>query len=385
MRQRALTPGPSPAARATGKFRPLPAGEGRGEGAAEGRSEGASAGHAPPPLGEFDLIARYFSRPTAERQGIGDDCALLDAGDQTLAITSDMLLEGTHFLRGADAEAVGHKSLAVNLSDLAAAGARPRCFLLDLALPQVDERWLEGFSRGLFALAQAHGCTLVGGDTTRAPRVAGGAGPITIAITAIGTVDPDRYRGRSGARAGDDLWVSGQLGAAMLALAHRRGELVIPAARRAACLLRMDRPEPRVALGRSLAGRASAMIDVSDGLLGDLAHILERSGGATPLGAEIDWPRLPRDPVFDAFASAVQQRCVLAGGDDYELLFTAPVAQRDAIASLASAAVPVTRIGRILAAPGVYVRSGIDGSGALLDADVQSFDHFLAPETPHAD
>ncbi len=344
----------------------------------------AGEGAPSPPIGEFDLIARYFSRPTPERQGIGDDCALIDVGAQTLAMTSDMLLEGTHFLPGADPEALGHKALAVNLSDLAAAGARPRCFLLDLALPQADEHWLAGFSRGLFALAQAHGCSLVGGDTTRAPRLAAGAGPITIAITAIGEVDRERYRGRSGARPGDDLWVSGQLGAAMLALSHRRGDLAIPSAHLDDCLRRMDRPEPRVALGLALRGHASAMIDVSDGMLGDLAHILERSGGAKPLGAQIDWPRLPRAAVFDLFAPAVQQQCVLAGGDDYELLFTAPPAERAHIGGLAARGMPVTRIGRLGARAGIEVRNGVDGAGAVMPVGLQSFDHFLSPEGPHA-
>jgi len=190
--------------------------------------DGSEPSDGPHPLGEFELIARYFARPTGERQGIGDDCALIDVGGQTLAITSDMLLEGVHFLPDVDPEALGHKALAVNLSDLAAAGARPRCFLLDLALPRADARWLEAFSRGMFALAQSHGCALIGGDTTRAPQGAGVAGVLSIAITAIGEIDRARYAGRSGARPGDDIWVSGSLGEAALALAMRAARSIFP-------------------------------------------------------------------------------------------------------------------------------------------------------------
>jgi len=384
-------------------------------------------------LGEFALIERYFSQPSGERQGIGDDCALIDVGEQTLAISSDMLLEGVHFLPGADPEGLGHKALAVNLSDLAAAGARPRCFLLDLALPCADGPWLEAFARGMFALAGAHGCTLVGGDTTRAPRIAAGPGPLCIAITVIGEVDRRSYQGRSGARPGDDIWVSGQLGEAALALAHRRGELCIAESDRAACLLRMDRPQPRVALGRALAGVATAMIDVSDGLLGDLGHILERSHaqargatqtpavaagaafgaqqtpavaagaafgatqtpavaagaafGATQapavaagaaFGATLFWPQMPRAGVFGALPRERQYRCVLAGGDDYELVFTARPADRAQILRRAAAAGPVARVGRVESAPGIVLRDGHDGDGARLDVALQSFDHFLS-------
>jgi len=329
----------------------------------------------PAPLGEFDLIARYFSRPTGERQGIGDDCALIDVGGRTLAMTSDMLLEGVHFLPGADAAALGHKALAVNLSDIAAAGARPRCFLLDLALPRADAAWLAEFSRGLFALAQAHDCTLVGGDTTRAPSGAGAAGVLTIAITAIGEVDSARYCGRSGARPGDDIWVTGRVGEAALALAVRRGQLELPEPARAACLERMDRPVPRVALGRALSGIATATIDVSDGLLGDLGHILERSG----VGAAVYWPRIPRAGVFDALPAERRFQCVLAGGDDYELVFTARAADRDTVARLTGDGVGVSRIGRIESAPGLRLHNGGDDAAPLLDVTLQSFDHFLSP------
>jgi thiamine-monophosphate kinase len=327
------------------------------------------------PLGEFALIARYFARPTGERQGIGDDCALIDVDSQTLAITSDMLLEGVHFLPGADPESLGHKALAVNLSDIAAAGARPRCFLLDLALPRADERWLAAFSRGLFALAQAHDCTLIGGDTTRAPTSPGATGVLTIAITAIGEVDRERYCGRSGARPGDDIWVTGSVGEAALALAVRRGELEIPEPARVLCLRRMDRPTPRIALGRALSGTATAAIDVSDGLLGDLGHILERSG----VGAELHWPGIPRAAVFDALPLARQYQCVLAGGDDYELIFTARPGDRAAVAALTGDGVGVSRIGRIESVPGLRLRNGDFAAAPLIDVTLQSFDHFLSP------
>jgi thiamine-monophosphate kinase len=340
-------------------------------------------------LGEFELIARFFTRPSAERRGVGDDCALIDAGGQTLALTSDMLLEGVHFFPGADATDLGHKALAVNLSDLAAAGARPRCFLLDLALPRADEAWLAGFSAGLLALAQEHGCALVGGDTTRAPAIGAAPGPVVIAITAIGEVAPGAWRGRDGARPGDDVWVSGSLGEAALALLVRRAERdegpPLPAAlerrwqeaalagERRQCLRRMDRPVPRVALGRALAGLATAAIDISDGLVGDLGHILARSG----VGAELSWREVPRAPLFSVLDAALAQRCVLAGGDDYELLFTARAADRAAVAALATQDLPLTRIGSIRADPGLRWINGGDGESGLPGSTLRAFDHFL--------
>lgn len=322
-------------------------------------------------LGEFELIARYFTRACAERQGVGDDCALIDVGAQTLAITTDMLLEGVHFFPEADPEALGHKSLAVNLSDLAAAGARPRCFLLGIAIPRADERWLEAFSRGLFALAEEHDCALVGGDTTRSTPTGAAGGPVWISITAVGEVDRARYRGRSGARPGDDIWVSGRLGEAALALAIRRGQHEVPSPHREACLRRMDWPQPRVALGMALAGLASAVIDLSDGLVGDLAHVLERSG----VGACVHWQDVPRAQIFQTLDAATQQTLILGGGDDYELLFTARPDAREAIGALASKELALTRIGQIEAAPGLRL---VDGSGALIKATLRSFDHFAS-------
>jgi len=334
-------------------------------------------------LGEFSLIARYFTRPSGERRGVGDDCALIDVGGATLALTSDMLLEGVHFFPGAAPRDLGHKALAVNLSDLAAAGARPRCFLLDLALPAADPEWLEAFSGGLFELAHEQGCALIGGDTTRSPAVDARPGTIVIAITAIGVVAPGAWRGRDGARPGDDLWVSGTLGDAALALAVRRADRGLapplrvddgPAWRDALgdCLARMDRPTPRTALGQALAGLASAAIDVSDGLVGDLRHILQRSG----VGAELAWRDLPCAPAFAFVEPALRRRCVLAGGDDYELLFTAPRADRAAVAGLAATLGPLTRIGCITAGGGLRVLDDEPGDAA---AELHAFDHFLDP------
>ena len=324
-------------------------------------------------MGEFDLIARYFTRPAVARQtpgrvalGVGDDCALLrpSAGMQ-LAISTDMLVEGRHFLSTVDPVRLGHKSLAVNLSDLAACGAKPMAFTLSLALPSVDESWLEGFSRGMFALADEHGCELVGGDTTR--------GPLTIGITVFGEVPPGAALLRSGAKAGDDLWVSGTLGDARLALEVFRGTLSLPAEAFAAARARMETPAPRVALGQALRGIASAAADVSDGLLGDLSHILRASG----VGARVDADAAVARVALCAEPSLgidMLRLCALSGGDDYELVFTAPADLREAVERAGrDSATPVARIGRIEAEPGVRI---VDAAGAALAQRFVSFDHF---------
>jgi thiamine-monophosphate kinase len=332
-------------------------------------------------MNEFELIDRFFTRPgpagSIVRQGVGDDCALLACGDGLLAITTDLLIEGRHFLAGADPVALGHKALAVNLSDLAAAGAAPRAFQLALALPRADEHWLEAFCRGLYPLADEHGCVLAGGDTTRVPQIATApstttAGPLTICITALGEVPPPAMRTRGGARVGDDLWVSGTLGDARAALAWRQGELQgVREDDAAAFVARMDWPRPRVALGVALRGIATAAIDVSDGLLGDLGHILARS----QVGAALEWERVPRSAALLRLAAEQQQRCALTGGDDYELLFTVPPARRaDVDAAAAAASVAVARIGRIVdAGEGLSIR---DGRGEPLPLSWRSFDHF---------
>ena len=349
-------------------------------------------------MGEFDLIERYFKRPehaAARAQsrasglvplGIGDDCALLQPTPGTqLAISSDMLVEGRHFLSTVDPAALGHKALAVNLSDLAACGAKPVAFTLALALPQVDDAWLAPFSRGLLALADEHGCELIGGDTTR--------GPLNICITVFGEVPVINGKSqallRSGAQAGDDIYVSGWLGDARLALEVFRGTVSVPAGVFAQARWRMEQPTPRVALGIALRGIASAAIDVSDGLLGDLGHILKASiVGATIqtdsttnlIATYADYTRATGQ--FNAFLSEKQRlNYVLAGGDDYELAFTAPASLRDAVqAASTQAGVCVTRIGQIEAVLGLRL---VDAHGAIIANTFGAFDHFgVAPAYP---
>ena len=322
-------------------------------------------------LSEFDLIKQYFARPRAGRAtlGIGDDCALLTPapGMQT-AISSDMLVEGRHFFAGADARKLGHKSLAVNLSDLAAMGARPVGFTLALALPAAERAWLAGFSEGLFALADAFDCELIGGDTTK--------GPLTICITVFGELAPGTALRRAAARAGDDVWISGTLGDARLALAGYRAELTpaLDGASLEQAAPRMHTPAPRVALGVALArsSLAHAAIDISDGLVGDLGHILAASG----VGATLDVDALPAGPALARQPRDLQRRFTAAGGDDYELCFTAPPAARAAILALAAgAATPVTRVGTIDALPGLRL---VDGAGRALALALEGFDHFKA-------
>jgi thiamine-monophosphate kinase len=321
-------------------------------------------------LSEFSLITRYFDRPLRAGSqtdlGIGDDCALLRlAPGMQMAISSDMLVEGRHFFAGADPRTLGHKCLAVNLSDLAAMGAQPLAFTLALALPAADEPWLAAFSEGLFALAGQHGCELIGGDTTR--------GPLTICITIFGEVPAGQALRRDGAQAGDDIWVSGSLGEARLALAGFRNEITLDAADLAAAGMRMHAPEPRIALGLALRGLAHAAIDISDGLAGDLAHILERSA----LGATLDVAALPAGPVLGRQPQALRRNFTLAGGDDYELCFTAPRGLRAAVqAAGVQAGTALTRIGTMDAAPGLRL---VDGAGAPLALQAHSFDHFSAP------
>ena len=318
-------------------------------------------------LGEFELIERFFKRPVRRSPlGIGDDCALLAprAGHQ-LAVSTDLLVEGRHFLSTVLPERLGHKALAVNLSDLAACGAQPLAFTLSLALPAVDEDWLADFARGLLALADEHACELVGGDTTR--------GPLCIGITVFGEVPQGLALLRSGARAGDDLWVSGTLGEARLALEVFRGTRAVPQQVFGHARARLEEPQPRVALGMALRGIATAAIDVSDGLLGDLAHVLQRSGvgarvdagvAATLFGVREQMSLEPNE-VLDL---------VLAGGDDYELAFTAPAAARADVLDAASAArTRVTRIGAIEAEAGMRV---VDAQGVGVRRTFAGFDHF---------
>lgn len=326
-------------------------------------------------MGEFDLIARHFTRPVRRAAlGVGDDCALLaPAPGMQLAVSSDMLVEGRHFFAGTDPERLGHKALAVNLSDLAACGARPLAFTLALALPAADDAWLAPFARGLLALADMHGCELVGGDTTQ--------GPLNICITVFGEVPPGAALLRSGARPGDDIYVSGTLGDARLALDALQGHAAasaLPPALMAAAQQRLEAPTPRVALGLALRGVASSALDVSDGLLGDLGHILRASG----VGACIDTSITMDLIATSAYPISIRgqldanylQQCTLAGGDDYELAFTAAPARRADVAAAAQASgTPVTRIGRIEAEPGLRLT---DAQGQPVAQRYASFDHF---------
>jgi thiamine-monophosphate kinase len=279
------------------------------------------------------------------------------------AISTDTLIEGRHFLSTVAPDRLGHKALAVNLSDLAACGASPVAFTLALALPRVDDDWLAGFADGLFALADAHGIELVGGDTT--------AGALTLNLTVFGEVPNGAALLRSGARPGDDLWVSGTLGDARLALEGFRGNVDLPGEVFSGVRRALERPEPRVALGLALRGVASAAIDLSDGLLGDLGHVLERSG----VGAEVDVADIPHSAALAAQPAGLRRRCLLAGGDDYELLFTAPADRRAAVSAAAQlAGVPVHNIGRMVSGRDLIVR---DEQGQALDlAGFQAFDHF---------
>ena len=319
-------------------------------------------------MGEFDLIARYFTRPGRHAVlGVGDDCALLQpqAGMQ-LAVSSDMLVEGRHFLSITPAAALGHKALAVNLSDLAACGAKPLAFTLALALPFIDENWLAGFSKGLWDLADAHGCELIGGDTTQ--------GPLNICITVLGEVPPGDALLRQHAQVGDDIYISGTVGDARLALEVFKGTVSLEATYFEAARLRMERPIPRIELGLALRGVANAAIDVSDGLLGDLGHILQRS----QVGAVIEtaWVQ-DSAAISDAMQSVAFNKRLdfaLAGGDDYELLFTAPPDQADEVLEAGEqCGVSITCIGRITPVAGVQV---LDLQGLPMSRRFASFDHF---------
>lgn len=318
-------------------------------------------------LSEFQLIARYFKRtPRAGgpvQLGVGDDCALLQPpSGELLAISTDMLIEGRHFFAGANPYDLGHKALAVNLSDLAAMGAQPISFTLALALPASDSHWLQAFSEGLFHLADAQAIELIGGDTTR--------GPLAISITVIGTVPNTQALKRSGAQAGDELWISGSLGDARLALEVLQNKRTLAPDLLTKASKRLHRPEPRVALGLALRGIASAAIDVSDGLLGDLGHLLNQSSLSATLFAD----DLPFGEAL--LSQTIDTRYALAfnGGDDYELCFSAAPDQHQAVISAGhSSQTRVTCIGRLNKGSGIHVQ---DHQGKIISADNQSFDHF---------
>lgn len=316
-------------------------------------------------MSEFDLIKKYFTRETSRAVlGIGDDAALLKASaGKQLAISTDMLVSGTHFFADTDPYFLGHKTLAVNLSDLAAMGATPRWATLALSLPEANHSWLSSFSAGFFALAEQHGLELIGGDTTR--------GPLNICVTIIGEIPDGLALRRDGAKVGDDIWLSGQVGEAALGLASLQGKILLPEVLRTTCLDALHRPQPRIELGLALRDIAHSAIDISDGLLADLAHILERS----KVAAEIQFSLIPQPESCAKLPDQhLVQRCLLAGGDDYELCFTAAVAQRATIEKLAAHIdLPLTRIGKIIAGEGLHV---VAADGSVIKTERLGYDHF---------
>lgn len=314
---------------------------------------------------EFDLIRRHFTRPTPSALlGVGDDAALLQVSEgNVLAVSSDMLVSGTHFFADADPFLLGHKALAVNLSDMAAMGAVPRWATLAIALSGADEAWLEKFSAGFFALAQQHRVELVGGDTTR--------GPLNLCVTIFGEVPAQQALRRSGAQIGDEIWVSGALGGAALALAHLQNRIVLNEAELAPCLKALHQPQPRVALGLALRSIASSAIDISDGLLADLGHILD----ASQVGAQLDSAALPVSSILLGYMQQpLGKQCALAGGDDYELCFTVPATRHAEVLRIAAQlGLPLTRIGKIVAGRGCIVH---DAAGNPLNFETCGYDHF---------
>ena len=317
---------------------------------------------------EFDLIARHFTRATPSAVlGVGDDCALVTpTPGRQLAITTDLLIEGRHFSPQDGPAGLGHKTAAVNLSDIAAMGATPRWATLQIALPAANDAWLTAFARGLYRMLDAHGCALIGGDTTKSDR-------LTLGLTVFGEIEPGHALTRGGAQAGDDVWVSGLIGSAALALAYRQGRLFMEQIHAARVLPALYLPTPRIALGQALIGVATAAIDISDGLCADLGHILTRSG----LGAELDFAAIPVHAVaHDYLHDPAAVEAILGGGDDYELCFTAPASRRDRVLAAGQATgVAVTRIGCTRAAPGLVVR---DAAGQAIPLTQTGYDHFAS-------
>lgn len=316
-------------------------------------------------LTEFDLIQRHFTRSTPDAVlGVGDDAALVRVNElMELAISTDMLVSGTHFLADADPFLLGHKALAVNLSDMAAMGAQPRWVVLALSLPETNEVWLEKFSAGFFALANEHHVSLIGGDTTR--------GPLNICVTIMGEVPHGKALRRSNAKTGDDIWVSGKLGDAALALAHLQKRVLLTDAEFSACAPSLHQPTPRVALGLALRDIAHSTIDISDGLLADLGHVLK----ASRVGAEIFFSALPISSAMQSMHDKkLIQQFILTGGDDYELCFTAPKTQRAKIEKLSlRMSLPLTPIGHVTIASGCIVHAQ---NGQPIHLEKSGYDHF---------
>ncbi len=309
---------------------------------------------------EFDLIARHFTRPAANAVlGVGDDCALVDiTNGMDLAVSTDTMVSGTHFFPDVDPETLGHKAL----SDMAAMGAMPYWAMLALTLPSVDHEWLAAFAKGFFDLAAEYNVSLIGGDTTR--------GPLTLTVTIMGEVPAGAALRRSGAKAGNDIWVSGNIGDAALAVAHRHGKLVLAEADYHEAVMRLYEPTPRVKLGQALRGMATSAIDVSDGLLADLGHICRLSG----VGATVDLGSIPVSAIgAKHFSDDAALTAIVAGGDDYELCFTAPANSRESIAELTDMlGIPLSRIGQVKRGKGVSLLN----NGKPVKIDGRGFDHF---------
>lgn len=318
-------------------------------------------------FGEFDLIEQFFSpTPRTAVVGVGDDCALLrPRPGLDWAVSTDTLIEGRHFLSTVPPRRLGHKALAVNLSDLAACAAQPRAFTLALSLPRLDRTWLQELSEGMLALAAAWDIELVGGDTT--------AGPLSLTLTVMGDVPPGQALLRSGAAPDDIIWISGQLGMARLALEAFAGRVDLGGDEFALARRHMELPQPRVGLGLALRGVASSAIDLSDGLLGDLRHVMKASG----LGAQLRWADLPQDSIVAGLPEPLRARCVLSGGDDYELLFTAAPSQTPRVLQASErCGVPVTPVGQMTRQRSLAV---VDEHGQPLEVSAYAgFDHFAA-------
>lgn len=318
--------------------------------------------HAKSRTAEFELIERYFYRPTHHTLlGIGDDAALIEVSTgHVLAVSSDTLVENRHFFSDVDPYRLGHKALAVNLSDMAAMGALPRWFTLAVSLPEIDQQWLKYFTQGLFDIADRFQVELIGGDTTR--------GPLTIGIQIMGEVMSVRALKRRGAQVGDEIWVSGRVGGAALAVAWKNQEIQLTSEIADQCLIDLDMPEPRVGLGNalSLRGLANSAIDISDGILADLGHILEQSC----VGAQIYWDKIPMHPL------AQNEIRYFSGGDDYELCFTASPENHDRILALGEELfLPLTPIGQITEAP-EYLLHTSQNIPIDLSETITGFDHF---------
>ncbi|MCB1984325.1 MAG: thiamine-phosphate kinase [Burkholderiales bacterium] len=320
---------------------------------------------------EFDIIQRYFSRPvTGTVLGIGDDAAIIAPNpDMELAVSTDTMVSGRHFFEDADPYKLGYKSLAVNLSDMAAMGVKPRWVTLSITLPrnlvESHEIWLSKFADGFYELAKHHQVALIGGNTT--------CGALNIGVQIIGEIEKGQFLRRSGAKSGDDIWVSGYLGDAALALKYMLREIDLTDYEADYCLSALHMPTARVELGQHLVGLVHCAIDISDGLVADLGHILASSKQA----AIVRFDSLPCSTVMKRHRSLpLAQHCLLAGGDDYELCFTAPRENRSSIECIAQKfEIPLTCIGEVTRGEGLYV---MDGRGREMKIEKKGYDHFTS-------